>query len=54
VTFWIPLHEEPFTLSGNVRRASSDGQHLEIGVQFDVPAEDAYQQVRSFLNPQEA
>lgn len=51
LSFWIPPQERVFEVPGDVRRFAADGRNLQLGIAFEVPAEEAYDAVRVLLDP---
>lgn len=51
LSFWIPPQERVFEVPGDVRRFAADGRNLQLGIAFEVPAEEAYDAVRILLDP---
>lgn len=51
LSFWIPPHERLVEVTGDVRRFACDGRNIQLGIAFEVPAEEAYETVRALLDP---
>lgn len=49
--FRLPGRESDLSVLGEVRRIDQDGERLRIGIAFDEPAEEAYEQVYEYLSP---